>query len=59
MTDPHSAEAAWSAALAAWQSSYVEMAAPLGEMLTDEVSVPLYPFPPTGIDGAGARVLTP
>ncbi len=48
MTDPRPAEAAWAAALAAWQSIYVKEAAPLGGMLADEVSVPLDPFPSDG-----------
>ena len=48
MADPRSAEAAWAAALAAWQSVYVKEAAPLGGMLADEVSVPLDPFPSEG-----------
>jgi hypothetical protein len=48
MADPRSAEAAWAAALAAWQSIYVKETAPLGGMLADEVSVPLDPFPSDG-----------
>ena len=44
MADLERAKAAWAAAFAAWQSGYVEQAAPLAGLLADQASVPLDPF---------------
>ena len=44
MADPEGAQAAMSAAVAAWQIRYLDQASMLGGILADEATVPLDPF---------------